>query len=99
MNKAESWNTKDELPKRAAISGFGFGGINAHVLLQEYKNEENQKSSTINSSEINIEYDDIAIVGIDSRLGPWNDQYDLDKALLFCNDKKNKAARKLVGFE
>jgi PfaB family protein len=83
LNKAKLWGTKDDLPKRAAISGFGFGGINAHVLLQEYKKEAKQESSTIN-----IEYDDIAIVGIDSRLGPWNDQYDLDKALLFGEAKK-----------
>ena len=83
LNKAKLWGTKDDLPKRAAISGFGFGGINAHVLLQEYRKEAKQESSTIS-----IEYDDIAIVGIDSRLGPWNDQYDLDKALLFGEAKK-----------
>lgn len=85
LNKAKPWNTKDDLPKRAAISGFGFGGINAHILLQEYKKEEKHESSTID-----IKHDDIAIIGMESRLGPWDGQESFDKALLFGDDKKNK---------
>ena len=83
LDKAQTWETEKDVPKRAAISGFGFGGINAHVLLEEYKKEESKKSSVIN-----IEHDDIAIVGMETRLGPWEEQRELDEALLFNNDKK-----------
>src|SRR5207245_3742597 len=31
------WECRDPArPRRAAVSAFGFGGINAHVLLEEY---------------------------------------------------------------
>ncbi len=42
LKKAEPWTTKQEL-RRAAISGFGFGGINAHLLLEEYHPELSER--------------------------------------------------------
>ncbi len=34
---AEPWHRRDpRIPRRAAISAFGFGGINGHVLLEEW---------------------------------------------------------------
>ncbi|MFZ0613344.1 MAG: beta-ketoacyl synthase N-terminal-like domain-containing protein, partial [Desulfobacterales bacterium] len=34
---AEPWPARsDGTPRRAAVSGFGFGGINAHVLIEEW---------------------------------------------------------------
>ena len=34
---AEPWRARgDGIPRRAAVSGFGFGGINGHILLEEY---------------------------------------------------------------
>jgi acyl transferase domain-containing protein/3-hydroxymyristoyl/3-hydroxydecanoyl-(acyl carrier protein) dehydratase len=36
LQRAEAWPTRaNDAPRRAAISGFGFGGINAHLLLEE----------------------------------------------------------------
>ncbi len=32
LDKAESW--PQELPRRAGVSGFGFGGVNAHIVLE-----------------------------------------------------------------
>jgi 3-oxoacyl-(acyl-carrier-protein) synthase/3-hydroxymyristoyl/3-hydroxydecanoyl-(acyl carrier protein) dehydratase len=42
LKKAEAWTSKQEL-RRAAISGFGFGGINAHMLLEEYDSELSER--------------------------------------------------------
>ncbi|RYZ52850.1 MAG: hypothetical protein EOP07_18855, partial [Proteobacteria bacterium] len=42
LKKAETWTTRQEL-RRAAISGFGFGGINAHMLLEEYDSELSER--------------------------------------------------------
>ncbi|HEY7154562.1 MAG TPA: polyketide synthase, partial [Gemmataceae bacterium] len=37
LNRSEVWQRRDErTPRRAAVSAFGFGGINAHVLLEEW---------------------------------------------------------------
>ncbi|MFJ9742147.1 beta-ketoacyl synthase N-terminal-like domain-containing protein [Streptomyces sp. NPDC101166] len=36
LEKAEPWETSEEQPvRRAAVNAFGFGGINAHVVLEE----------------------------------------------------------------
>ncbi len=37
LSRPERWNRRSPLePRRAAISGFGFGGVNAHLLVEEW---------------------------------------------------------------
>lgn len=72
LNKVKEWQA--DKARKAAISGFGFGGINAHVLLQEYVPEQQAIIPEIKTQTNNEE---VAIVGIDTRLGPWNTQDDL----------------------
>ncbi|HSX70966.1 MAG TPA: beta-ketoacyl synthase N-terminal-like domain-containing protein, partial [Pseudomonas sp.] len=39
LDEAQPWLTRAELPRRAAVSAFGFGGTNFHAVLEEYAGE------------------------------------------------------------
>ena len=75
QTKAEPWNRRgNETPRRAAVSAFGFGGINGHVLIEQYESPQTQKktavSRTSNSNQAHLkEGCDVAIVGMDVHLG------------------------------
>ncbi len=36
-NKVKEWKNLSENPRRALVNAFGFGGINANILLEEFK--------------------------------------------------------------
>lgn len=69
LSEAKVWEKRNEqTPRRAAISAFGFGGINAHALIEEW-----QPGQTI-ASHIATKLPSapvIAIVGMEAQFGPW----------------------------
>ncbi|MFT5447624.1 MAG: PfaB family protein [Gammaproteobacteria bacterium] len=85
LNQAEPWPVRgDAMPRRAAVSAFGFGGINAHVLVQEWTAEcadalsssprgtsHQQPGEKVGSDP--IADDPIAIVGLSGQFGSWTD--------------------------
>jgi PfaB family protein len=89
---SQSWSPRaDKTPRRAAVSAFGFGGINAHLLLEEYclpKNSGKHPSSIEISPAVQSINDDapaIAIVGMDARFGHLNSLYDFQVAVFNGN--------------
>jgi acyl transferase domain-containing protein len=52
QTQPETWQRrKEDFPRRAAVSAFGFGGINAHLLLEEYDGNSEvgmRKSESLN---------------------------------------------------
>ena len=71
------------VPRRAAVSAFGFGGINAHLLIEEWLPEATAQSlshglqlrrQTATSGTRRSSAQDrpmVAVVGMDARFGPW----------------------------
>ena len=45
ITSTEDWPTTQGQPRRAGISSFGFGGVNAHLVLEEYQ-QRPQPTST-----------------------------------------------------
>lgn len=75
LNQARDWPTRGgDQSRRAAVSAFGFGGINAHILLEQWppqsgkrKTIKARKPATVTSYAAGA----IAIVGMDTCCGPW----------------------------
>jgi len=71
------WNRrKNKIPRRAAVSAFGFGGINAHLLLEEWVPKANRglgigdrRNTSIPKFEIRNPKSEIAIVGMEAVFG------------------------------
>ncbi|MCU0703705.1 MAG: hypothetical protein MUF18_06990 [Fimbriiglobus sp.] len=70
LSKAEPWEAATR--RRAAVSGFGFGGVNAHLLVEEYAGASVERRPTVKfpASE------PIAVVGLAARVGPWGTTED-----------------------
>ena len=87
LTEPKPWTKRaKDTPRRAAVNAFGFGGINAHVLIEEWTDDQTTNSVSGNAgpqshnlkSEIPNPKSQIAIIGMDAHFGPWN---GLDK---FC---------------
>ena len=69
-------------PRRAAISAFGFGGINAHLLIEEWTPKKPVKSSVAYHPSFKKRPEPVAIIGIGSHFGPWDSLAALRSRLL-----------------
>ena len=79
LQRAEPWPSPSGHPRRAAVSGFGFGGTNAHLLIEEAVEQSVERPSAAASVRVleqvpeRLPRPDVAIVGLGVRIGPWQD--------------------------
>ncbi|NTV48029.1 MAG: acyltransferase domain-containing protein [Geobacteraceae bacterium] len=87
LNTPEPWLRRtDNTPRRAAISAFGFGGINAHLLVEEWLPAASAEGCSnipeIISSPEKASSSPIAVVGMAADFGPWNNLRDFQERVL-----------------
>ena len=104
LNNPVEWQS--EVPRRAAVSGFGFGGVNAHLLIEEYEPDFAGIHAPIVVGgfvvpapipEVETQ-EPIAIVGIGIHVGPWKTAEELNTFLL-SNSPAVAPVRKCNGWD
>ncbi len=93
QTQPEPWRRRsDDVPRRAAVSAFGFGGINAHLLLEEWDpnvdwglGKADFQISSIPKSDMRNPKSDIAIIGMEAVFGPLSSLRDFQE-LIFKGD-------------
>ncbi len=71
QTEPEPWTKRDKYtPRRAAVSAFGFGGINSHLLFEEWNSETENSRIEINHHPSSITHPPIAIIGMAAAFGP-----------------------------
>ena len=76
LTREEPWLRRGEgIPRRAAVSAFGFGGINAHLLVEEWIDAGGKdcspKTVSMPCAPTITPFEPIAVVGMDACFGPW----------------------------
>jgi PfaB family protein len=98
QTRPEPWlRRQDRIPRRAAVSAFGFGGINAHLLLEEWDPNADEglgisdlAVSENPKSKIHDPISNIAIVGMEAVFGSMTSLRDFQELIFNGNTDLNK---------
>lgn len=77
-NTTVKWPTTKDTPAIAGVNAFGFGGANAHIILQEYVKDAVDAShipSTFSKEEQAVDFDDIVAATVPGKkplFGGWS---------------------------
>ncbi len=83
LTASEPWPRRAAgCPRRAAISGFGFGGINAHALIEEWLPGSDSPPAVWIDPEREAEPAPVAIVGLGAHFGPFRGLRAVQEQLL-----------------
>lgn len=81
QTQPEEWKRKTtDSPLRAAVSAFGFGGINAHLLFEEWRSSPDSKPKT-QSSKLKTPSPPVAIVGMEAAFGSIESLKDFEETI------------------
>lgn len=73
LQAPQAWARRGaDQPRRAAISGFGFGGINAHLLVEEWLPQPRRVTCPCAPAQPRTA-PAIAVVAMEACFGPWRD--------------------------
>ena len=80
LQQSEPWNRREaNTPRRAAVNGFGFGGVNAHVLIEEWMG---QPASRPQKARPTVSPAPVAIIGMAASVGPWTELRSFQERVL-----------------
>lgn len=72
LSERKPWKRRETAtPRRAAVSAFGFGGINGHVLLEEWIPEKSLSIFPVKKIDFPEKNPAVALVGMEAHFGPW----------------------------
>jgi len=92
LAEAEPWKSRGT--RKAAVSGFGFGGINAHVLVEEYEPPRRGKRRVKRTARPPKSGGvPVAVVGIGAQFGPWDSRDALEERFFGSDGEKPRAPR------
>jgi len=93
LTRAERWAKPDAgRPRRAAVSGFGFGGINAHALIEEWVPGREEPADGRIDPEREAEPAPVAVVGLGAHFGPFRGLRAVQERVLGGGDPSGPAA-------
>ena len=78
--EARPWPRTGGKPRRAALSAFGFGGVNAHVLIEDWNGDDREVRRTKIKKTAFPDPPAVAVVGLGGRFGPFSGLDDLAEA-------------------
>ena len=78
QTEAEDWQVRRDISRKAAVSAFGFGGINAHLLIEQWcprvsalkSDSRSESAPPLATPEHRIEIGPTAVAGRPDRLRP-----------------------------
>jgi len=84
QTQAREWKKRDaDTPRRAAVSAFGFGGINAHLLIEEFQSADTTSHSSLLTPHFSLLtcHSPIAIVGMEAMFGSLTSLRDFQETI------------------
>lgn len=91
LKESRPWKRRAaDIPRRAAVNGFGFGGINAHLLIEEWLvGAVEHRARTVPPPA-----EPIAVVGMATRVGRWPDLQAFKERALYRAGSEEPQERK-----